>query len=125
MKKALLFLVVLLLAVCAVGCIRSTGHYVTTMCISNQTKSAFSMEYESLDGYKTYYFTVDEGTELSAEFVTDQGRLSCVICDKKGNEYYRNEDVKTGKETVKLGEKGEYSVRIDAEKHGGAFYFSW
>lgn len=125
MKKALIVLLAVLLAACAFGCIRTTGKYRTTMCVSSQTDSGFSMDYEYFDGHKTYTFNAPEGTVLNVRFATDGGELSCVITDKKGKEYYRNEAVETGETTVELGQKGEYSVALVANGHSGAFYFSW
>ncbi|MBO4540081.1 MAG: hypothetical protein J5781_07355 [Clostridia bacterium] len=125
MKKIALVFLVALLAFCAFGCIRTTGHYRTTMCISNQTNKAFSMEYESLDGEKKYTFDVEKDTVLDVKFTTEKGTLSCVVTDKNGKEYYRNDNVQTENLTVELGEKGTYSVALTAKDHKGSFSFSW
>lgn len=125
MKKIALVFLVALMALCSFGCIRSTGHYRTTMCISNQTKTAFSMEYDSLDGDKTYTFDVEKDTVLDVKFVTEKGTLSCVVTDKSGKEYYRNDNVQTENLTIKLGGKGDYSVALTAKNHKGSFSFSW
>ena len=125
MKKIALVFLVALLALCAFGCIRTTGHYRTTMCISNQTNSAFSMEYESLDGDRTYTFDVEKDTVLNVKIVTEKGTLSCVVTDKGGKEYYRNDDAQTEEFTVELGEKGRYSVAMTAKDHKGSFSVSW
>ena len=125
MKKIVLAFLIVLIAVCSFGCIRTTGHYRTTMCISNQTNTSFSMQYDSLDGEKTYTFDVDAGTVLDVKFVTEKGTLTCVVTDKKGKEYYRNDEVQTEDLTIKLDDKGTYSVAITAKKHKGSFSFSW
>ena len=125
MRKAATIFLILLLAVCAVGCIRSKGSYRTTACISNQTSDSFYMEYESLKGHKTYYFTAPDDTVLNVRFVTKGGKLSCKITDKSGKEYYVSDDVGNEELTIKLGEKSEYSVALQTDGHQGGFYFSW
>ena len=125
MKKIALAFLIVLIAVCSFGCIRTTGHYRTTMCISNQTNTSFSMQYDSLDGDKKYTFDVGAGTVLDVKFETEKGNLTCVVTDKSGKEYYRNDDVQTEDLTIELGEKGTYSVMVTAKGHKGSFSFSW
>ena len=124
MKKVLTVFFVLLLLVCAVGCIRSTGHYRTILSISNQTSDSFYMKYESFDGEKKYSFSVKENAVLDVDFVTESGKLSCTVTDSDGNEYYKNEDVQTEKISISLGKKGRYSVCLRAEEHKGSFDFT-
>lgn len=83
------------------------------------------MEYASLDGDRKYTFSVPENTTMSVKFVTKEGNLSCVVTDKSGVEYYKNDNVQTEELTIALDKKGEYTVALKAEGHHGSFSFSW
>ena len=123
MKKAVFLTILVALVILTFGCINSTGSFVVTSCVSNQTKNAFSMSYDSFNGYKTYSFKVNDGASLSVRFVTDSGTLSCEVRDANGNEYYRNDNVLSGSLTIPLGDSGKYYVTLTADHHTGAFYF--
>ena len=124
MKKPALAALLLLLALLFSGCIGSTGHYITTMCVSNQSDDAFSMRYDSFDGQKTYSFRAKENASLTVEFETRSGTLSCSVTDGAGKEYYKNDDVQTENLTIPLGEKGKYKVSLFAKEHEGGFSFT-
>ncbi len=124
MKKLACGILILLLAVCSFGCIRTKGSYRVTCCVSNQTKDAFYMEYETFDGEKSYIFTTDKEATLSVNFVTKSGKLDCKITDSDGNEYYKGSDVETSEFEVVLGGAGKYTVKLTAKKHSGSFHFT-
>lgn len=116
-------LVVCVLTAALVGC-SSQGKYLVTMCVSKQTPTSFSMEYESFDGYRIYKFTLKKTTEVNLRFETVKGKLSCHITDEDGEVMYDQEDVASGGFGVNY-PKGTYTVRLTADHHQGSFSFYW
>lgn len=128
MKRTNMILIATCLVVCVltaalVGC-SSQGKYLVTMCISKQTPTSFSMEYESFDGYRIYKFTLKKTTEVNLRFETVKGKLSCLITDEDGEVMYDQEDVASGGFGVNY-PKGTYTVRLTADHHQGSFSFYW
>lgn len=128
MKRTNMILIATCLVVCVltaalVGC-SSQGKYLVTMCISKQTPTSFSMEYESFDGYRIYKFTLKKATVVTMDFVTKGGKLDCSVVDQDGDEVYEQEDVLSYSIDMTY-PKGTYTVRLTADHHEGSFSFSW
>lgn len=125
MKKipllALLLLPLLLLAAC------TSGSYSALMAVENNTFTSMQMRYEQFNGYKAKSLKLNEGEtcEVTVDIVSDEGSLGLSITDQDGVSYYEGTDLPTSNFSVSLDKAGDYTIRVDAQKHSGSYDISW
>ncbi len=125
MKKVafltMLLLPLLLLAAC------TSGSYSALMAVENNTFTSMQMRYQQFNGYKAKELRLNEGEtcEVTVDIVSDEGSLSLSITDQDGESYYQGTDLPTSNFSVSLDKAGDYTIRIDAQKHSGSYDISW
>lgn len=125
MKKVLLCLCLLF---CLVGCgkISVQGESVING-KKRQTSSSFSSSYDSFKGVREYHIKVneDETLQVKIDIKTTSGKLKIVIALGDNDPIYTgtiSEDVSF---TVNLKQAGNYTVKIETNKHEGSYSFNW
>lgn len=122
MKKIYYLLPLTLFSLCSCRTISTSGSYVARVCVSNTSSNAFSMDYDYLNGYRTYSFNSKNATEIEMDFDTRSGTLSCVVIDANDKEIYKNEAVKTEDITISIEKNTDYKMTFTATEHSGSFY---
>lgn len=125
MKNKFTILAVLSLALLLIGC--TTGSYTTSWSTEINTFSGISMNYKDFNGYKQTWITVkeDEPRNVKVDVVTEEGKLNLSITDRDGKSFYQGNDIPTSSFTVGLDKKGEYKIKVSAEKHKGSYKITW
>ena len=80
------------------------------------------MDYDYLNGNRTYSFNSKNAIELEMCFETISGKLSCLIKDGNSKEIYKNDDIKTDDITISIEKNTDYVVAFTAVEHNGSFY---
>lgn len=127
MKKCNFKILIILLILLVVGC--SRGSHVVVKGSEINTPTKMSMDYYRFTGYKQTNINVKEGktVDVTIDIVTDEGTLDAYIAksNDKNNCAYEGKDIPTSNFTVRLSEKGRYTIRIDAKKHSGSYSITW
>ena len=83
------------------------------------------MQYESLDGYKTYEYNLKKDDFVSIEVVTQSGSLDVLVTGDDGTTYVDKRALGDDKYEFSASTAGKYVFRFTAKKHSGSFNVSW
>lgn len=123
MKRLLVFPLILIMLLGFSGCSNSfmIGAFETT------TNHKMSASYIRFSGTNDKELTVKEGEtiEISVKIKTKSGSIDAYIYNEDKEYSYEGEDIPTSSFTVTLTEPGDYSIKVDADKHKGSYSFSW
>ena len=126
MKRILAFLLALTLILSLTGCIvkkSSSATVVGNIEITND-KSIY-MKYSLFDGERTYTISAKEPLSMRASFTTTKGTLH-VELGKDGEEpVFKANIIDDNECTIRLTQAGEYTLRLNADNHGGSYNFEW
>ena len=97
--------------------------------VEDNSSTRLSMSYDTFTGYRESIIRVSENQQVvvRVDIETESGRINAYIAKDNDldNSTYQGNEIKTSSFTVNLKESGEYTLRIDANKHVGSFTFSW
>ncbi len=124
MKKLLLSMLMIVLLTGLNGCSKgySLGSY------ENNTSSKMTMNHYLFKGSKERTLKVNEGEEVvvSVDIKTENGTLDAYIYNEDTEEYiYEGKDIPTSSFTVTLKDAGNYTIKVDGDKHKGSYSFTW
>ena len=125
MRKSIIACLLCLVCLTFCSCGNTSGKFVAKKCVSNQTNSGFSMQYESLDGYKTYEYNLKKDDFVSIEVVTQSGSLDVLVTGDDGTTYVDKRALGDDKYEFSASTAGKYVFRFTAKKHSGSFNVSW
>lgn len=123
MKKTALILLVLAMMAGLTGCISN----LSIGSVENDSEHKMSASYMLYSGTKERELTVEDGETVvvTVDVKTDKGSLDAYIYNEDEEYSYEGHDIQTSEFTVTLTEPGDYTVKVEADKHKGSFSFSW
>ncbi len=127
MKRKMVLIAVLTLAILTVltGC--TEGRYTAIMSLERNSENAMEMSYFSFDGYKQKSLNLDQGDELeiTMEMTTDEGDLTISVIGPDGDVLYEAENIRERAQSTLVADKdGTYRIKIKGN-HKGGFKVSW
>ncbi len=123
MKKLIIIPLVLVMVLGLVGCSSS----ISIGSLMNESKHKMSASYILYSGDKEKQLTVEDGKPVvvTVDIETDKGTLDAYIYNEDEEYSYEGHDIKTSSFTVTLSDPGEYTIKLEADKHKGSYSFSW
>lgn len=125
MKKKIIISITFILLLGLVGCSRNFTFRL--LAFETNTSTKMSMTHYRLHGVKEKKLTVKEGEplEIKVDIETKDGTLNAYIYNKDMEYSYEGKDIPTSSFTVTLTEPGEYTLKLEADKHSGSYSFTW
>ena len=127
MMKRYVIITLLALVLFLSGCSNDTEMIIGG--IEDNSPTQLSMSYDKFTGYRQSIIRVPENQQVvvRVDIETETGSINAYIARDNDidNSAYEGNKIQTSSFTVNLEEPGEYTLRVDAQKHVGSFTFSW
>lgn len=123
MKKLLTVLLIIAMAIGLSGC----SKYISIGSVENSSEHKMSASYLMYSGSKEREITVEDGetVTVTVKVTTKKGSLDAYIYKDEEEYSYEGHDIQTSEFTVTLSDPGDYTIKVDANRHKGSFSFSW
>jgi len=114
------FVAALLLALVFAGC---SGEILRNEEI-NDTDFSMEMNYDLFRGTRTRTVTLEAGTVVAVDLVTNGGTLAISFTGESGERPFFGNGLTTSF-SFEITEDGEHTIRVDGESHRGSYKISW
>jgi len=119
-KVFLCFIETLLLALVFTGCLGETLRNEEV----NDTDFSMGMKYDLFRGTRTRTVTLEAGTVVTVDLVTNDGSLAISFTNESGNRPFFGNGL-TRSFSFEIIEDGEHTIRVDGESHRGSYKITW
>jgi len=90
----------------------------------SDTDFSMGMSYDLFRGTRTRTVTLEAGTVVTVDLVTNGGTIAMSFTDESGNRPFFGNGL-TRSFSFVIAEDGEHTIRVDGESHRGSYNITW